>query len=120
MGFAADLKRFADKTESTVDESARAIKIKLFSDIVENTRVRTGRLKGNWQTSTGSPIGEQIERPSPNGEVVKEEIQNNVTSNGIDYLTNNLPYAEVFEEKDGMVAKGIQRIDRIVKEVSNG
>lgn len=107
--------QFARKTQSTLDESARAIKLELFGAVIDDTRVDTGRLKGNWQTSTAAPITQTIERLDRTGSAVRAEAQRVVTSRGVDYLVNNLPYAPVYEERDAMIERNMARIQRIVK-----
>ena len=123
MSFSADITRFAKKVDHTLDQAARDIKISLFSSIIDFTRVDTGRLKGNWQTSTGDPKYGEVERyeqpgTKSNGSTSsQDEVVHTVRGDTVDYLTNNLPYAEVYEEKDGMVEKNMARINRIVKEL---
>lgn len=116
MSFSGDIRKFALKTNRNVGEVARATKIALFSGVIRDTRVKTGRLRGNWQTSTGAPKFTPTDRLDPTGtEAIREAIEN-VTAFGVDYMTNNLPYAEVWEERDGMVAKNIVRVQRNLKE----
>lgn len=112
------IEEFCRKTKTRLPEAAKAIKLELFSSTIDDTRVDTGRLKGNWQTSTGEPRLSETLRQDPDGVAAKAEAQNNVTGDGVDYLTNNLPYAEVWEENDGMIARNMARIDTIVKRVS--
>lgn len=114
--FTLTIDKFAEVTKSTLSESARAIKISLFSGLIPDTRVDTGRLKGNWQTSTGRPITVTIERFDKEGNTVLAEIRATVTEYGIDYITNNLPYAPVWNERDGIIDRNLARIDRNVRE----
>ena len=119
MSFSADLSKYARKTINNAANVSRAAKISLFSGIISDTRVDTGRLRGNWQTSTGAPKLAEIEREFPEGtpdSVLFQETMENVTAFGADYMTNNLPYAVVMEEKDGMVAKNMARVERNLKE----
>lgn len=116
MSFSADLIKFANKTNSTLDESVKAIKLALFSSVIMDTRVDTGRLRGNWQTTTGQPASGEIDRIDPTGANAIDDASKNVGGSTIDYLTNNLPYAEVYEEKDAMIEKNMVRIERIIKE----
>jgi hypothetical protein len=116
MSFSSDIHRWAIKTERRTEQVARAVKVSLFSGIIRDTRVDTGRLRGNWQTSTGVPKFTETLRRDPTGAKAIQEAMQNVTTYGTDYMTNNLPYAEVWEEKDGMVAKNIVRIERNLKE----
>lgn len=117
MSFKLDIQKFAKKAESSLDEACRAIKISLFNSIIMDTRVKTGRLRGNWQTSTGAPITEATENTDKSGRRTTKEVEQRVTgARTVDYFTNNLPYAEVWEENDGMLSKNLARISRIVKE----
>jgi len=116
MSFSSDIHKWAEKTNRRAEEVSRATKLSLFSGIIRDTRVDTGRLRGNWQTSTGAPKSTETLRRDPTGAKAIQEAMQNVTAYGTDYMTNNLPYAEVWEEKDGMVAKNIARIERTLKE----
>ena len=120
MSFTLDVLKFAKKANATLDETCREIKISLFSSVIMDTRVDTGRLKGNWQTTTGSPNLSTTERLDPDGYDATREAESNVHGDTVDYMTNNLPYAEVYEEKDAMVEKNMVRINRIVKESIKG
>ena len=112
MSFSVDISKFAAKTKSTLGEACRAIKIELFSSVILDTRVKTGRMRGNWQTSTGRPILSETEREDKEGGPTISEAQNNVTDFEVDYMTNNVPYAVVWEERDAMIAKNMLRIER--------
>lgn len=123
MSFTLDIKKFAQKTDSTLDEAARAIKISLFNGVIRDTRVDTGRLRGNWQTTTGAPATGKVDRQDKvaqgtNGGKAMDDVVKTVKGDTVDYLTNNLIYARVWNERDGMIDKNMARIDRIVKEVS--
>jgi hypothetical protein len=121
MSFDVDLSKFINKTNQSADKIIRSIKLDLFSSVIIATRVDTGRLRGNWQTSTGSPILSTTERldkteQGVGGGAAIEDVMSTVQGYTVDYMTNNLPYAAVYEEKDGMIAKNMARIERIVKE----
>ena len=97
-------------------EFVRAVKIALFNGVIRDTRVDTGRLRGNWQTTTGTPAEGDIPRLDKEGTAAEADVVAGVKEDTIDFLTNNLPYAEVWEQRDGMVARNVARIDRIVRE----
>lgn len=118
--FSVDVKKFAEKTKSNLGEASRAIKLGLFSGVIRDTRVRTGRLRGNWQTSTGSPITTETSRLDPSGSQAISEAEQKVTEFGVDYMTNNLPYALVWEERDGMVVRNMNRIRRNTRKAVKG
>jgi hypothetical protein len=110
-----DLAQWAKEVGASLPEAARAIKIEVFTDVIENTRVDTGRLRGNFQTSTGNPATGELERLDKSGSKAISDVQMGVKADTVDYLTNNLPYAEVWEERDGMVAKALARVESIVR-----
>jgi len=119
VSFAADISRYAKETGSTLGETARAVKIELFTSVIMDTRVDTGRLRGNWQTTTGSPASGELSREDKipqftQGGAAYDEVDR-VRADTVDYLTNNLPYAEVWEDRDAMIGKNIARIQQIVK-----
>ena len=106
------MNRLAESLGAEVEETVRAVKIELFSGVILDTRVDTGRLRANWQTTTGSPASGELGR-TDEGSAISET--QSVKADTIDYLTNNLPSAEVWEERDGMVARNVARLDRIVR-----
>lgn len=117
MSFASDIEKFAKKTNRNSEEVCQGLFVNLFSRIIEGTRVDTGRLRGNWQTSVGSPsMTEDNDRLDPTGDRAKGEVETTIDPTKVNYLTNNLPYAKVWEDVDGMVAKNIVRLKRTLKE----
>lgn len=118
--FELDIEQWANKTGVTLGRACRGIKIGLFNGVIRDTRVDTGRLRGNWQTSTGSPKTSTTEREDKtkqydDGGEAQDEVINNVTAFGVDYMTNNLPYAAVWDRADGTIDRNMARINRIVK-----
>ena len=118
--FSADIAGFVKKTGKKMEQVCRAVKISLFTGTIMGTRVRSGRLRGNWQTTTGAPNMATTDRLDPSGQLASAEARANVKGFSVDYMTNNLPYAEVYEEKDGMVARNMARITRILEEANRG
>ena len=118
--FAADISGFVRRTGMKTEQVCRAVKISLFNSVIMATRVDTGRLRGNWQTTTGSPNMSTTNRLDPSGQLASAEVRANVKGFSVNYMTNNLPYAKVYEEKDGMVARNMVRITRILEEANRG
>ena len=113
-----NISAWAKKTNTTLDEAARGITISLFSAVIMDTRVDLGRLRGNWQASIGSPITSETTRTDKTGTATVSAMQRKVRSGSLNIMTNNVPYAEYWEQQDGMIAKNMARISRIVnKEV---
>lgn len=105
----------AKHMNASVEETIVAVKIELFSSVVVDTRVDTGRLRGNWQMSTDAPITTAVERFDKNGNLVIAEITSKVKPYAFDIMTNNLPYAEIWEERDGMIAKNSLRFESLLR-----
>jgi len=116
--FAAQFERFAKKVDASLDETCSAIKIVLFNSIVDDTRVRTGRLRGNWQIQDDTPPSGELDRKDVTGSTVKGEVASEVTPISKTYFVNNLPYAEVMEQKDGMVSRNVARIRKIISDIA--
>lgn len=111
--------QIAKRAKSTLDEFTRAVWIELFTGVIDNTRVDTGRMKGNWQTTVGAPANSDIDRLDKSGAQTIRDMQSNVGGiNKITYLTNNLPYVGVWEQRDGMVAKNIARIETNIRKLA--
>jgi hypothetical protein len=111
-----NISAWAKKANLTLDEAARGITVKLFSSVIMDTRVDTGRLRANWQSSIGSPITRETSTTDKSGAATIGSMQRKVKSGAVNIMTNNLPYAEYWEQQDGMIAKNMARITRIVNE----
>lgn len=122
MSFASDVRRFTLKTEQALDKTTRAITFALFRSVIQDTPVDTGRLKGNWQVSTGAPITGTVTTTDRTGSVTIASMSTAIGGWGdITFMTNNLPYAEPIEyghshtkAPEGMVRKNMARIQHIV------
>lgn len=139
--FGKNMKKYAEKLGKSLEVTARNVVMSLFRGIVMDTPVgkypedkTAGRLRGNWQASVGAPILTEINRIDKNGSNVTNEIAVVINPYGVNYLSNNLPYAKRREQEGGrpvegagpgkigvgvgggFVAKNMARIDRIMKE----
>lgn len=127
MSFAADLTRFTKKTRDGLDRVRRVVIIKLYSAIILDTPVLTGRLRGNWQVSIGSPVTTITGRTDMTGaEVIREVEKAAQQSSMMDVviLRNNLPYAFRIEYEgwsavkapQGMVRRNVTRFRRLLND----
>lgn len=125
MSFSVDLRRFSQKAKDSLDRTRRIVIIKLFSAIIKDTPVLTGRLRGNWQTTINSPATGVIgirDEVTTIAEVQRIAAQ----SKGSDVviLRNNLPYAYRIEfdgwskvkAPQGMVRRNVARFQRLLSE----
>ena len=125
MSFSAQLSRFSRKTTDGLDRTRRIVIIKLFSAVIQDTPVLSGRLRGNWQTSIGSPVTSVIgvrDMGAAVAEVQSKAQQSQLTDTV--FLRNNLPYAYRIEfdgwshtkAPQGMMRRNVARFQRILNE----
>lgn len=119
MSFSDEVFAFEKFAEKQIGDDFRAMAIDLFSSIIEDTPVLEGRLKGNWNTSIGSPDLNESDVKDPSGGMTTQKMQRVVLSQKGEqpvFIANNLPYAEVIEmggpgrTPRRMVGKNILRV----------
>lgn len=138
LDFGKQLAAFAEKTETTMDESFRGIVIELFSSVIADTPVDEGRARGNWQTSSGAPVSGTTTRNDQTGPVGSVTAKSTGAAiadvegltmqiGDVIFLTNNLPYIGRLEydywsgqAPHGMVRKNMARVQKIVDDVVSG
>ena len=76
-----------------VDNKIRAATSEVFSNIIQMTPVDTGRARGNWQCTIGSPFT----REDDTGDVLKMQNTLPRRAGSVVYLTNNVPYIQKLE-----------------------
>ena len=123
MSFASDVAKYAKLAGASVDETGRAIVLELFRSVIKDTPVDTGRARGNWQTTIGTPASGTTDRLGEEESLA--EVSQQAASFGagkVIYLTNNLPYIYRLEflgwsqqSPDGMARKNVARIQSIVR-----
>jgi hypothetical protein len=100
------------RIQQRVNQQVRAVTIGVFSSVIKMTPVDTGRAKGNWQCTIGSPANTTNQLADSEGAMiatVPNEAGRKV------YLTNNLPYIQKLEyghstkAPNGMVRVSIDR-----------
>ena len=115
------LDKLADKLGKEIDKVIKIVKIKIFNGVIRDTRVKTGRLRGNWQITTGQAAKGDVKTINniPQGEdggSAQTDVIATVKADSFDWLTNNLPYASYWEGREGMIDKNVARINRNIKE----
>lgn len=127
MSFSRDIRRFNIRAEIRADALVRAIALELFIGVISLTRVDTGRARGNWQTTIGRPADMALIRYASPGHMgtsetsmqEAEERTRGQVAGKVIYLSNNVSYIHKLEEWDGMVARNMARIRRILRDMSN-
>ena len=91
------MKDITDKMSADMNTALRANIIGAFGAIIRGTPVDTGRARGNWQCSLGSPVTNEIDRLDPNGSGAVSEVIATVKIGEVNYLSNNVPYIRRLE-----------------------
>ncbi|MBS9781511.1 MAG: HK97 gp10 family phage protein [Gammaproteobacteria bacterium] len=115
--FTAQIEAFNEKLLKKVALVRKDVAVQLFTDIIEDTPVDTGRAKGNWYASLNAPI-----RAIGVHDSLSAVAKMNYGTDEDIYLTNNLPYIVRLEygyskkSPQGMVRKNVARFEQIFKE----
>jgi hypothetical protein len=124
MTFASDMAKFAKLTNSSLDEAGRAIALELFGSVIKDTPVKSGRAKGNWQTSIARPKESEVDRTGEGPALSELSAEVGKFSMGkLIWLSNNMPYIYRLEflgwsqqAPSGMARKNVARIQSIVRD----
>jgi hypothetical protein len=99
MSFADDIKKFAEKTNNTIDEVVVHFILDLSERVIVKTPVETGWAKNNWVATVGAP-----NTGVPNSaDKLGQDALNGVLFTALSalgkvyYLTNNVEYINVLE-----------------------
>jgi hypothetical protein len=85
------------RLEGNIDQEVRALTVGIFGSVIKMTPVDTGRAKGNWQCTIGSPASGTVETSGEDAamsammQAVPDYAGKKV------FLTNNLPYIQKLE-----------------------
>ena len=121
MSFSSDLKGFTVKVQANSEKVFRGTSISLFRNIVRRTPVKTGVLRGNWQTDINRPSSGTLERSgsaAANSEIVR--VAGKAKLDETIFFVNNLPYSVPIEKGSstqapaGMVAVTVSEFQREV------
>jgi hypothetical protein len=120
----SELDRWAEKTKQTADQVVRSTLLQITEMVIMRTPVDTGRARGNWLPSLGSPASGEGS-PDPGG---TQTIQSALpvirdATGDIYYLTNNLPYIRRLEYEGwsgqapaGMLRVSVQEFERALRQ----
>lgn len=117
MGFGADLRAICEDRKLDLEVASRGFTLRLFDAVARDTRVDTGRLRGNWQVTQDAPSGLILEfDDNRKGAPLRSEMRSKVSPMAMNVLSNSLPYASVWEERDAMVGRAIADFERLLRE----
>lgn len=129
MSFSSDVSRIAKKMGEDAETVASATFIELFSSVIKDTPVDSGRLRGEWQTTKNSPAQNEAGRTQTGSTgIATAEAIFTITKPDTYYLTNVMPYAERVEfdgwshtkAPRGMVRINIKRLNQILRKEARG
>ena len=102
-GWSIDLGKYATDTVEKTNQVCRKVALSVFRRVVMRTPVDTGRARGNWIPTVGSPSSEVNDTQDKGGVMAMGRAASQTgrwdPSKGQSiFLTNNLPYIEVLEK----------------------
>jgi hypothetical protein len=87
-----------------IDTVIRKSTIQLFGQVIKMTPVDTGRAKGNWQCSVGSPITSETDRDDgsrsqslSSSKAYSDVVRTVPKAGNVVWLSNNVPYIRKLE-----------------------
>lgn len=101
MSFSKQVDEFISETLNAIDGTLQEIVIKIGDSLVYLTPVITGRLRGNWQLTFGSPSSQSLIRYDKDGGITMRDLESKsalFTAGEVAYIVNNLTYAETIEK----------------------
>lgn len=116
--FAGQVRRWTEKTERKMEKAVRKIALDVFADTINATPVKSGRLRGAWLTSIGSPAGGDPGTLDKSGGVSIARASGVVAGaelGDVIYMVNNVEYALYVENGTArmaprrMVGQAVQR-----------
>ena len=98
--FSLDVSKFAEKAKMSTSKAVRKTAIGLYSAIITESPVDTGRFRANWMVSGRQPDTTTTFELDKSGSKTIDKMTNFILSAsdyGMFTLSNNLPYAHVIE-----------------------
>lgn len=115
MAFSDDIRKFAEKTNLSMDIIVRKVTIDLARGVIGRSPVDTGRFKGNWMLGVGSVNTLTLPdiTDKDGGDTLEKigQALDSVRAGQTLYLTNSLPYAIPLEYgHSGQAPNGMVRL----------
>lgn len=121
--FTLGISKFVEKSQQRRKNLTRAVALRALSGVVRDTRVDTGRMRGNWQVGeVNPPEGHKPERGQIGGKPdpsITERVDavelgtRKILKMGGDrtiWLHNGVPYVGVWEREDKMLAGNVEAL----------
>lgn len=121
--FTLGIDRFIDGAEERRKDITRAVALEGLGGVVRDTRVDTGRMRGNWQVGEEQrPEGHKPERGQIGGRADPEITERvdavqlgtgeilKMDGDKVIWLHNGVPYVGVWEREDKMLVGNFERL----------
>lgn len=99
--FKADFAKVIENAKNRIDIVIKKAEIRVFESVIMKSPVDTGRFRGNWIATTGTPsfmyYDDLKDKPGRVTKAAARRVINESQIGGITYLVNNLPYAMKIE-----------------------
>ena len=93
--FTKELEGFVQATEEAMTGALRDIVVKVGTTVINFSPVLTGRFKGNWQMTVGSPSKNSLNVEDPDGAETIADLKimaSTLNPGEIAYIVNNITY----------------------------
>lgn len=125
MSFNADISKWANKVNLSVDDAIVAVCAQISTEVIKRTPVDTGRARANWIASIETPSDVITDNTDANGILATNKALNvsKYASGKMFWLVNNLPYIQKLEygwskqAPQGMVRLTMQQVTNSLRSV---
>lgn len=117
--FFKKLEGFVKATEDAMTTTLREIVVEVGTGVIKFSPVRTGRFKGNWQMTVGTPSTHSNSGTDPTGDATIAELKimaATLNPGEVAYIANNLTYAYNVEVIGWQVTPPYMPVQRTLSE----
>lgn len=117
--FTKQLEAFSNATVKAMTNTLRELVVDIGACVIKFSPVLTGRFKGNWQMTVGSPSNHSLPTYDPEGQATLAKIKmmaQTLQPGEIAYIVNNLTYAYNVEVAGWQVTPPYQPVSRTMAE----
>lgn len=129
MGFAQEIKKWSDQAVANINQAQKAACLELARAVIQDTPVKAGRARANWQAGLNQAPSGVLEQSDPSGEAALARVEKVLTKMkpGDSFvLVNNLPNARELEDgsskqaPNGMLKRNLAKWPGLAKKASQG
>jgi len=124
--FNRDLEKVRKRYPTRMSDIQKKLVLEALKRIVERTPVDTGRARGNWQVTIGTPANGKLDALDKDGQATIEKgiaVLSGLPPYQIVFLSNNLEYIEILEEgnsqqaPNGMVRLTVLELEGNIRQI---